>query len=67
VRLGHKRLVRLLQADPQPAFDGILTGWPRLNGHYHLLNAKRVEGVDRTFDVGEVWLPRERVLFVQKL
>jgi hypothetical protein len=56
-----------LQADPEPAFDGILDGWPLLNGHYHLLNAKRVEAVDRTFDVGEVWLPRERVLFVQKL
>jgi hypothetical protein len=65
--LGRKRLVRLLQPDPHPAYDGILTGWPRRHGHYHLLNAKRIEAVDRTFDVGEVWVPREHVLFVQKL
>lgn len=64
---GRKRLVRLLQPDPNPDFEGILCGWPRLNGHYHLKNAKLLETVDRTFDLGEAWVPRERVLFVQKL
>ena len=66
--LTRKRLVRLLQDDPAPAYDGILVGWPRRNaGHYHLKNATRVEAVGRSFDLGEVWVPADRVVFVQKL
>jgi len=65
---SRKRLVRLLQNDPEPAYDGILVGWPRRNaGHYHLKNASRVEAVGRSFDLGEVWVPASRVVFVQKL
>jgi len=61
-----RRKVRLHLVDPFPSIEGILvSSW---NGHYRLLKPELIEAENRTqVLVGEAWVPRERVIFVQRL
>lgn len=62
----RRHLVRLHLVDPHPTIEGILVG--RMNGHYRLLKCSLLEAPDRTHQLeGEVWVPRERVVLVQRL
>lgn len=66
MKLWRRRLVRLHLVDPHPTVEGILDG--TIDGHYRLLNASLLEATDRTHALeGEVWVPRERVVLVQRL
>lgn len=57
-------MVRLHLVDPFPSVDGILVG--RYDGHYRLLKPELLEATDRTRELdGELWVPRERVVYVQ--
>lgn len=62
----RRRLVRLHQLDPAPSIEGILVGIHA--GHYRLIKPQVVETTDRVHEAGaEVWVPRERVVFLQVL
>lgn len=63
VMLRRKRLVRLHLASDERSFEGVLVGFEA--GHYRLVNAKMLETAERTFELGEIWVQRERVLLVQ--
>lgn len=64
--LLRRRLVRLHLAAPFPSIEGILVS--TLGGHYRLLKPEVLEAADRTRELeGEVWVPKERVVFVQRL
>jgi hypothetical protein len=61
-------LVRLHQPKGQPSVEGLLLGI--VEGHYRLVNAKLLVDTNREHDVavdGEMFVPRERVLHVQKV
>ena len=64
--LLRRRLVRLHLVDPFPSLEGILAvSW---DGHYRLLRPSVLEAEDRTRELtGEVFVPRERVVFLQRL
>lgn len=49
----------------RPSVEGIFLGFDA--GHYRLANAKLLETTDRTHELGETWVPRERVLHAQVL
>lgn len=64
--LLRRRKVRLHLVDPFPSLEGILvSAW---DGHYRLLKPELLEGENRTQQLtGEAWVPKERVIFVQRL
>lgn len=56
--------MRIHQLPPGPTIEGVLTG--RHGGHYMLATPRLLEAADRTHQLdGAVWVPAERVLFVQ--
>lgn len=60
------RLVRLHLKDDRPSIEGFLRWRP--GSHYRLLKASVFEAEDRSHSIdGETWVPRENVLFLQKL
>lgn len=62
----RRKLVRLHLVEPHPTLEGIMAGSPR--SHYRLLKPSVLEGPDRTRELsGEVFVPRERVVFVQRI
>ena len=64
--LLRRRLVRLHLVDPFPSIEGILIS--AMDGHYRLIKPELLEGTDRTQRLeGEVFVPKERVVFVQRL
>lgn len=64
--LWRRRLVRLHMVGDAPSVEGILVGV--VAGHYRLLKVSLLEAEGRTHDLdGEAWVPRERVLLVQRL
>lgn len=68
--LFRRRLVRLHLIDPFPSIEGIWTnhGSVSADGHYRLLKPAVIAATDQTRPIdGEVWVPRERVIFVQRL
>lgn len=70
MRLLRRRQVRLHQADPGPSTDGFLVGKPwRNSGHYVLRKPGIVQSENSTVELAarEIWVPRERVLFVEVL
>lgn len=70
MRLIRRRLVRVHQIDPGPSLEGVLTGKPwRQAGNYVLKNPHVVPAPEQTIalDSKEVWIPREKVVFVELL
>jgi hypothetical protein len=64
--LVRRRRVRLHQLDPAPTIEGLLVG--SLDSHYRLLKPVLWETSDRSHSLqGEVWVPRERVIFVETI
>lgn len=66
--LLRRRLVRLHLVDPFPSIEGILVN--SHDGHYRLLKPSVIEAEDRTRELSsgsEAWVPKERVIFVQRL
>ena len=64
--LMTRRKVRLHLVDPFPSLEGILVS--ARDGHYRLLKPELLEGEGRTQQLsGEAWVPKERVIFVQRL
>lgn len=62
----RRRRVRIHQADPGPTIEGILVG--SLDSHYRLLRPTLLEAPGRSYDLkNEVWVPRERVLFIERV
>jgi hypothetical protein len=61
----RRRLVRLHQLGDAPSIEGVRVRGVR--DHYRLLNAKILEAPDRTVDVGDVLVPKSRVILVQQL
>jgi hypothetical protein len=61
-----RRRVRLHLVDPFPTIEGILvSSW---DGHYRLKKPELLEAHDRTQQLeGEAWVPKQRVIFVQRL
>lgn len=60
----RRKLVRLHLQDPHPTVEGVFTGM--VAGHYRLLKPELLEATDRTQQLGgELWVPKERVVFVQ--
>lgn len=58
--------MRLHLVDPFPSLEGILVS--ARDGHYRLLKPELLEGEGRTRELtGEAWVPKERVIFVQRL
>lgn len=67
-RRVFKRKTRLLRLhlDGKPSIEGVFLGYEA--GHYRLANAKLLlEDPPRTLELGEAWVPRERVLHAQRL
>lgn len=63
---GPRRLVRLHLEEPHPSVEGVYVG--QSAGHYRLLKPSLLEAEDRTHALdGEVWVPRERVVLLQRL
>jgi hypothetical protein len=60
----RKRRVRIHQPDPGPTIEGFLvSSW---GDHYRLLRPVLLEAPGRSHDLeGEVWVPRDRVLFLE--
>lgn len=64
--LMTRRRVRLHLVDPFPSLEGILVS--ARDGHYRLLKPELLEAEGRTQQLtGEAWVPKERVIFVQRL
>lgn len=64
--LLRRRLVRLHLVDPHPSIEGILVS--ARDGHYRLLRPAVLESTERTQELeGEAWVPKDRVIFVQRL
>ena len=64
--MWRRRLVRLHMLDSSPSVEGVLVGL--VAGHYRLLNVSLLETEGRTHELdGEAWVPKERVLLVQRL
>ena len=64
----RRRHVRVHQSDPAPSIEGVLVGKPWRNaGHYVIRKAGLVLAPGQTVDSDskEIWVPRERVLFVE--
>ena len=64
----RRRHVRIHQADPAPSIDGILVGKPWRNaGHYVVRRPGIIAALEVTVESEgvEVWVPRERVLFLE--
>lgn len=61
-----RRRVRIHQAGDAPSIEGFLAN--SFNDHYRLLNPVLLEAPGRSHDLaGEVWVPRERVIFVETI
>lgn len=66
--LLRRRLVRLHLVDPFPSIEGILVG--SFDSHYRLLKPVVLEGERQSRELqpgSEAFVPRERVIFVQRL
>lgn len=61
----RRRLLRLHMEGNRPSVEGVFLGFEA--GHYHLANATLIEAAERTHELGETWVPRERVLHAQVL
>lgn len=59
----RKRLLRLHLEGRDESIEGIFLGYEA--GHYRLANAKLLETAERSIGLGELWVPRERVLHCQ--
>ena len=58
-------MLRLHLTENAPSIEGIHVGfWA---GHYVLKGAKVWEATDRSSSVGDVRVPRERVIFAQEI
>lgn len=65
MRLWRKRMLRLHFKDADHSIEGIFVGFAA--GHYHLQKGVLWEARDRSLEIGETWVPRERVLHAQVL
>ena len=62
----RRRLVRLHLVDPFPSVQGILSS--SFDGHYRLLKPELLRGESQTEQLsGDLYVPRERVIFLQRL
>lgn len=62
--MRKKRRVRLHMVNQAPSVEGIWVN--RAAGHYVLAAATLLEREDASHELeGELWVPRERVLYVQ--
>jgi hypothetical protein len=62
----RKRRVLIHLVDSRSSFEGILVGIDA--NHYRLANPRELVTADQTRDLtGDLWLPRQRVLYVQVL
>lgn len=62
--IRRKRLVRAHIEGKDFSIEGVLVSQTRR--HYVLANASHLESAERTHPLdGQVWLPRERVLYLQ--
>lgn len=60
----RRKLVRLHMRDAAPSVEGVLLS--RWGGHYRVANPKLLESPEVTHELdGELFVPRERVLYVQ--
>lgn len=64
--LRRRKLLRLHLLDRNESIEGILVGFEA--GHYRLAKSSVIaaEGQTRAL-TGETWVPRERVLYAQRL
>lgn len=66
----RRKLVRVhfVQGSTDASIDGILLG--HRGGHYHLTQVKFIQAVDggsaNTHSIPDVWIPKDRVLFIQE-
>lgn len=61
------RLVRLHLKDNAPSVEGFLR-FSLHSSHYRLVKSSLFEAEDRSHSLdGEVWVPRENVLLIQRL
>lgn len=71
--LFRRKMVRVHQVErqnerPPPTVDGVLVGKPwRCGGHYVVRKAELVESENSNIPLGEVWIPRERVIMLEVL
>lgn len=64
--LLRRRLCRLHLVEPFPSVQGILVN--SFDGHYRLKRPEVLESPERTQELdGELFVPRERVIFVQRI
>lgn len=62
----RRAFVRLHLTEQHPSVEGVLAG--KNNGHYRLLKPVVIESEERSRSLdGELWVPRERVVYVQRL
>lgn len=60
----RKRLVRLHMRESYPSVEGVLL--KRWSGHYVVASPKLLESAEISHELeGELYVPRERVLYVQ--
>lgn len=60
----RRKRVRVHFLNFDPSVEGILVS--SFGDHYRLLKPALIEAPDRTHDLtGEVWIPRERVVFLE--
>lgn len=71
--LFRRKMVRVHQVEkqgerPVPEIDGVLVGKPwRCGGHYVVRKAEVLQSENNNVPLGEVWIPRERVVFLEVL
>jgi len=60
----RRRRVRIHQLNGAPTVEGILVS--SFDDHYRLLRPEIIESESRSHEIeGELWVPRERVVFVE--
>jgi hypothetical protein len=65
-RFHRRRLIRLHLEGDKPSIEGVFVGYEA--GHYLVANARMIlDAGDHVPLEGEAWVPRERVLYVQRL
>ena len=66
----RRRNVRIHQSDPGPSVEGVLVGKPWRNAGHYVVRKPGIllaPEVTAESDAEEVWVPRERVLFLEVL
>lgn len=67
---GRRRNVRVHQVDDGPSTEGVLVGKPWRNGGHYVVRKPSIlvaEESSLPLAASEVWIPRERVIFLEIL